>query len=702
LGLSEGGSLPILLPLRNVGAYLSTNFPSDDGTEGPAQLLGFLRAYLENERIAVSPDFFDADLEPGRSVILLDGMDEVGDSELRRRVARLIEAFARVYPHCRIVVTSRIVGYSGAARLGVGFATTTVRDFNLADVEQFLTHWHRLVAIGQMGPGADASHVAARQTQALMEAIRGNPRVRELAINPLMLTVIALVHRDRVKLPERRAELYAEAVDVLLGKWDEARGVEESHILDDRPFDTGDRRLLLQSLALRMQEAGLREIATDELNAHLQAAFLSMTGDAALARQAAERFVTVVQERTGLLVEAGQGVYRFSHLTFQEYLAAIEVAERDDFVTYTVAQTANDFWREVILLEAGYLSTRNRAKTTRLIEAIAHASSEPEPFHNLVLSAECLREVGANRVEGDVASALTQRLKQASDTPIPAQPSGWTSFLGRIIGTEARRRALLNRRVAAATALSRIETGRFGSHSPYWTEPHGEPDWVTVEAGEFWMGSDEGTPGAAVREHPAHRVWLDTFRLARVPVTNAQYKLYVQATGAETPRHWEDGYVPKDKDNHPVVYVNWHDALQYCAWLSEVTGQSVRLPSEAEWEKTARGVSDKRQYPWGDDFDLLKCNSWDLGLRDTTPVGIFPNGASPYGCLDMAGNVWEWTRSLWGEDGGQPSFVYPYDVADGREDLLAPDGVLRVLRGGAFHIPSDLVVRRFNAAPITS
>ena len=163
LGLPESGFLPILLPLRNLGAYLKAHHLADDGTEGHGRLLDFLRAYLQGERITVPDDFFDADLEAGRVVVLFDGMDEVGDFDLRRRVARLIEAFAAAFPVCRIVVTSRMVGYTGAARLGEDFATTTIRDFTLADVEQFLTHWHRLVAIGQMGPGEGAEHFAARK-----------------------------------------------------------------------------------------------------------------------------------------------------------------------------------------------------------------------------------------------------------------------------------------------------------------------------------------------------------------------------------------------------------------------------------------------------------------------------------------------------------------------------------------------------------
>lgn len=265
LGLAESGRLPVLVPLRRLAAYLKAHRPADDGTEGCALLLEHLREMLAGERVELPRGFFDPYLEDGRAVVLLDGLDEVADPDLRRRVARLVEAFTVAYPACRFIVTSRIVGYTGPARLGGDYTPTTVRDFSDADIAQFLRNWHLAVAVGEMGPGASAQARAEAQTQQLLEAIQTNERVRELALNPLLLTVIALVHRDRVKLPDRRAELYAEAVDVLLGKWDEARGVAETPILDARPFDAGDKKLLLQRLALTLQEAQQKEIAGAEL-----------------------------------------------------------------------------------------------------------------------------------------------------------------------------------------------------------------------------------------------------------------------------------------------------------------------------------------------------------------------------------------------------------------------------------------------------
>jgi formylglycine-generating enzyme required for sulfatase activity len=201
-----------------------------------------------------------------------------------------------------------------------------------------------------------------------------------------------------------------------------------------------------------------------------------------------------------------------------------------------------------------------------------------------------------------------------------------------------------------------------------------EPEMILIPAGEFLMGSDPHKDRYAEdNEQPQQTLYLPGYYLAKAPVTNAQYAAFVQATGHQQPKHWEGGKPPRAKEDHPVVYVSWYDAVAYCNWLAEVTGKPYRLPSEAEWEKGARG-SDGRVYPWGNRWGKKRCNSEEGSKGDTTPVGAYPEGASPCGLLDMAGNVWEWTRSITKE--------YPYDPEDGREDLEAAGS--RVLRGGAF------------------
>ena len=202
---------------------------------------------------------------------------------------------------------------------------------------------------------------------------------------------------------------------------------------------------------------------------------------------------------------------------------------------------------------------------------------------------------------------------------------------------------------------------------------------VTVPAGPFLMGSSDADRMADENEKPQHEVTLPAFKIGKYPVTNAQYLRFVEAT-----RHgwWDKGH-PPERANQPAVGVSWYDARAYCAWLTEVwrtegiivPDEVVRLPTEAEWEKAARG-SDSRRYPWGDDSDPKRANYRGTGVDNLSAVGCFPGGVSPYGCLDMAGNVWEWTQSQYK--------VYPYDPLDGRENLEAGDRVGRVLRGGAF------------------
>jgi formylglycine-generating enzyme required for sulfatase activity len=208
-------------------------------------------------------------------------------------------------------------------------------------------------------------------------------------------------------------------------------------------------------------------------------------------------------------------------------------------------------------------------------------------------------------------------------------------------------------------------------------------EFMRVPAGDFLMGSDpEKDSDAYGDEQPQHRVHLDEYWMGKYPVTNAQYRACAVATDRENPGHWENGQIPTGKETHPVVNVTWHDAVAFCAWAGQVAKVDIRLPTEAQWEKAARGT-DGRLYSWGNENpDGKRCNFY---MEHTTPVGQYsPMGDSPYGCADMIGNVDEWTGSLGGKGFGELFFGYPYEARDGREDLKAADDIGRVLRGGFF------------------
>jgi formylglycine-generating enzyme required for sulfatase activity len=220
------------------------------------------------------------------------------------------------------------------------------------------------------------------------------------------------------------------------------------------------------------------------------------------------------------------------------------------------------------------------------------------------------------------------------------------------------------------------------------------PPICPVPAGVFTMGSDKARDKQAKDDETLqYLVEVGDFAMGQHPVTRAEYACAVRAYAVREPQTMEFGNYKvawQDQQKHPdfpLVFVSWGEARFYCAWLARLTGQPWRLPSEAEWEKAARGA-DGRIYPWGDTFGETLCNTSWRGVQMHTPVGHYPKGKSPYGVQDMVGNVWEWTSSLY-----RP---YPYRNNDGREDFDSTNN--RVLRGA--QINGDVrVARRLGIRP---
>lgn len=211
-------------------------------------------------------------------------------------------------------------------------------------------------------------------------------------------------------------------------------------------------------------------------------------------------------------------------------------------------------------------------------------------------------------------------------------------------------------------------------------------DFVKIPTSEFTMGSKRSTDlDAHDDEMPTAVLQVSDYFIMKYPVTNAQYNQFVQATNCRTPLFWPDGQYPADKADHPVVGVSYYDALAFCAWARQVTGLPIRLPTEPEWEKAARGP-ELRLFSWGNEWKTGLCNTREEKLEGTTPVGQFsPQGDSPYGVADTGGNVQEWCSSLFGP--------YPYDPTDGREahvyDLQADDLLPKLLETGCTSLPES-------------
>jgi formylglycine-generating enzyme required for sulfatase activity len=211
---------------------------------------------------------------------------------------------------------------------------------------------------------------------------------------------------------------------------------------------------------------------------------------------------------------------------------------------------------------------------------------------------------------------------------------------------------------------------------------------VYVPAGSFLMGSTDAEIAQSQikydvsvfdNEKPQHTVYLDAYWIDRTLVTNAQYARCVQAGKCSPPQstksHTRDSYYDNAQyANYPVIYVTWDDAKYYCAWAGR------RLPTEAEWEKAARGT-DRRFYPWGNQAPNTSLTNFDMNVGDTTEVDKYPAGASPYGALDMAGNVWQWVADWYGEN--------YYKNSPERNPTGPGSGSSRVPRGGAFYFDAS-------------
>ncbi|MDY0020145.1 MAG: SUMF1/EgtB/PvdO family nonheme iron enzyme [Anaerolineae bacterium] len=677
---SHKALLPVRVVLRD---FAARGLPPAGQRATASHLYDFMETELKQAELGDYLPVMERELRGSGGLLLLDGLDEVPEADRRReQIKQVVADFAAAFPACRILVTSRTYAYQQQAWRLPDFAEAVLAPFTPGQVRRFVDHWYAHVA--QLRGLAPAE--TQGRAELLKQAIFASERLQGLAERPLLLTLMASLHAWRGgSLPEKREELYADAVDLLLDWWGQPKTVHDAagKVVVEQPslaewlrVDRQKVRALLEALAYEAHAAqpalvGTADVPEESLiNGLLR---VSQNPDVKL-----KRLMEHLSQRAGLLLPRGVGIYTFPHRTFQEYLAACYLTDHGyPEQVAKLARTDPDRWREVALL-AGAKSARGSAFALwALVEQLCLPLDAKRP--QAMADAWGALLAGQALVENAALDRISDR-----DRPKVARVQ---AALVRLI--EGGRLPAIER-AEAGNALAKLGDPRFRADA--WFLPD-EPllGFVEILEGPFKMGEGEGE----------HEVTLPTYYMGRYPVTVAQFGAFVKAGGYREPRYWEEAQAagvwkegkvkglfddnPRSKpveyaepfglSNHPVVKITWYEALAYCRWLTEVLrewkaapdvlaillreeGWQVQLPSEGQWEKAARGT-DGRIYPWGATPDPDRANYDATGIGVTSTVGCFPGGASSYGVEDLSGNVWEWT-------------------SEGDADF-------RVLRGGAFN-----------------
>lgn len=608
---------PLLVRIGDLEQHITSDFQSPDW------IARYFSKKSKEYNWDLSQEFFAEKLRGGNALLLIDGLDEATKSNRRADFARMIENVRAACPQCRIVVTTRPRAYEKEALLE-GFVRADVQDLEPEAIDLFLRHWSAGV-----NPAAPDKHF--EELKAALDAV---PEIRLMGRNPLMLTALAVVHYNECRLPDQRAELY-ESVLGWLAKAREGEGRRPAKQCLE----------LLGQLALAMQSAAGGRLVEVERGIAAGALGKLVGGDKP--RLEAEEFLAREEVDSGIITSAGASL-KFWHLTFQEYLAARVIAGEEDEKIYEIVKEHGRLyhpeWREVMRLLAGVLLTRQgKSRVHGLFRRIMDSAGA-----TLLSEARCVGLLGA----------MLRDLRSSGFEPQPE----YLAMLREVMWIfSADFPGDIRAKLDAAEAIAQFGDLRLD-----------EDNYVLIPEGEFWMGAQRGDrnspnydAAAEEDEAPVRKVNLRAYQIGRYPVTVAEYARYVKDTGTEPPRDWD---AQRQHPSRPVVNLTWRKADAYCRWAGG------RLPTEAEWERAARGPH-TFQYPWGDQKPTKDhANFNETGLRHTTPVGLFPKGATAEGVYDLVGNVWEWVADWYG--------AHSSDQTDNPVGLAK--GKRKVLRGGSF------------------
>jgi len=608
-GWAEGAPLP----LRIEAAVLSTYIAQQHTKTGPADASSpewiplFLGAQCSEKNRGLTADYFRAKLTAGGCHVLIDGLDETPDEPSRERLAELIREAAAAFDGCRFVVTSRPEGKVPIPN----FEEARIGDLEPEAIRAFLAKLAKQLY--------STDETKERQFREDLEAaVNGRREIRRMTRNPVMLTALAVLQHNNVKLPEKRVDLYGSIL-----KWLSKQRAKPGRM------PASDCLLRLRELALEMQQ--------HEKGRQKQAP-LAWAGEKLAKRftnrEAAERFLRAEQADSGIVVSRGPDI-AYWHLTFQEYLAALEIAGWEDSDQYKLLlgkspKIYQPEWRETVLLYGGLLYKAGPPKVDALLRRVLD-NMEKQPA--LANRAKCVGLIGALLPDLVGYSVSDKRYGES------------LRLVMDIFDAAKSKGVPFKDRLAAAEALGQAGDPRLKKH-----------EWVTIPAARnYWIGAQKEDPKGRYHDEEAdedeapRKVNLAPFRIGKYPITVLQYATFVEEGTAPNrePGNWDE---QQEHPNWPVVNVTWHQASEYCEWAGG------RLPTEEEWERAARGPTGTK-YPWGnDDIDPLRANYVDSKIGHPTPVGLYPCGASAEGACDMVGNVLEWTSSEWSK--GSATYVW--------------------------------------------
>ncbi|RIK33999.1 MAG: hypothetical protein DCC55_33910 [Chloroflexi bacterium] len=712
----HGALLPVRIVLRD---FAARGLPTAGTPATANHLWQFVASELESAALGEYTPHLRKELMNQGGLILLDGLDEVPDAENQRtQIKQAIEDFANTFLRCRILVTSRTYAYQHQEWRLHGFTAAVLAPFTGAQIATFVDRWYAHIGeIRHLQP-TDAQGRA----ELLKHAIFSNDRLRALTERPLLLTLTASLHAWRGgSLPDRREELYADAVDLLLDWWESQRIARDAHgntvltqpsLTEWLRVDRGKVRALLNEVAFEAHATQPTLVGTADIPESTLVTRLLYINENEDVKP--RLLVAYLSQRAGLLLPRGVKNYTFPHRTFQEYLAACYLTDVDypDLIAELTRQEPNR-WREVTLLAGAKAARGTSSAIWQLVDALCFREPD-DPAYSAA-------DVWGAHLAGQAL------LEAANLSQISARHRPKVERIARSLTHALTSRALPpTERAQAGRTLARLGDPR---REVLGTD---EMRFCLVPAGAFAQG-DRGE-----RFEIPYSYWI-----ARFPVTNAQFRLFMAADGYQEARFWpeaahlnfwsERGFQgrydsrprseprpvggPFGLPNHPVVGISWYEAFAFARWLTDYLHQRsllpegwiVRLPSEQEWEKAARGgevitaqpvaVSlntvavrldeqpalvpnplPVRIYPWGDTADPECANFERTEIGATNSVGCFTQGVSPYGAEEMSGNVWEWTRSL--EQGQATRGKGGTGSED--ENLAAHPEIPRLLCGGAY------------------